>query len=245
MNPSDIYQALPYDVRLEIFKNKPYFTGISKEYTSMQAKNQFYNKYCNQNISTNELLNYIINIKPNNVLIFDLHRRFFNGDNGSYSYDIYVLEKTGDLVYEVNKIMINNTNQNNLYYRIVNQSNVDYNNYNSFKSFFKFESTGEVYYDFDTVYNISSLRQTCKDVNINYEKEYITNYFNNILNQPERDILMDRFTKLLYVFLVNNLHHGNFLEDDLTFIVKNFDKDQTYDTYSHNFQAINNLINNV
>ena len=199
MNHADIYTSLPFDVRLSILKNKPFFPLISKEYYN-EGKHVFNEMYCNKPITTNEVLNYVLDDQPDHLILYEIFHRL-----DYYNYDIYILTKYDELSYQVKQFIVDNSAtkvarqdsneriSGKLYYnvssrKLIGEDEIDY--------FLTYPNrNAELFYDVQTVFNIATRRQSCM---INeYNKVFTLNYMDNILYKPEHHH-MDRFTKLMY-----------------------------------------------
>lgn len=214
MNP-DTYASLPFDVRLSILKNKPFFPQISKQYYN-EGKKEFYDTYCDKPISTNEVLKYVIEDEPQHMIIYEI----LNIQN-YYSYNIYILTKkvTSILSYHVNHITVDNQNgdQDSLYYAF-GEYHID-----DIVSFLTTSNT-KVYYDIQTVYNIATRRTNCMVIN-DYNRTFTLNYIDNLLYAKE-DHPMDEFTKLLYALI--NVEYQDY-PHLLTLLRKLFNFQETFD----------------
>ena len=210
----EVFGTLPIDTQLEILQYNPSFRKLSNLY-NLYSNDIYYNRNC-KDISKGEILNYIINYKPKEFIIF-------NDEHDNYYIDYYTILTNGlTLQYQVIIYGIYYDEYGQKFYILVNDDlmtiDIDWmiDRYTA-----KEEYNPKLYVDPKTAYDISQTRTTCKSINLIYNKDFLQYYLDSILQQTETISTNDpltrfqKFKKILYMFFVINLYQNIVINEDM------------------------------
>lgn len=174
------FNKLPYDAQVELMKNKPYFRRLNKTYYK-HGKIPFEQKYCNIDISINELINYI-NDDVEEFAVFYINDEII-------TMNVYI--KDGDEYTVISRDMYyDNVDMGE--YKLTSDHNETVKDIDTIVETLEQKN---MYLDIKTVQHIIAKR------GCNNAKEFSVNYLNDIMSKSsggDMGALFIQFVKIFY-----------------------------------------------
>lgn len=234
MEPEQFNQ-LPFDTQVELMKNKPYFRRLNKSYYT-QGEILFEQKYCDIDISINEIINYISGDDVEEFAIFYIHDEII-------TIDYYIIEENGDYEYVLLRREMYYKNVDMGEFQLISE---DLDTGKDLGDIIELLSNENMYMDVKSVNHIVARRGIKKHRSFNSidideleeplfketrgcknAKEYTLNYMNNILKKNsggvgDIGILFKHFIKVFYLttsyeVITGYYKNKNYVANNITF----------------------------
>lgn len=190
------FNQLPFDAKVELMKNKPYFRRLNKSYYT-QGKIAFEQKYCDIDISINEIINYIRSDDVEEFAIFYINDEIITTD--------YYIKENGGMAVLRREMYYDNVDLGE--YKLISE---EIQLHRKLDNMIDRLSEHNMYMDVKSVNHIIAKRG-CKNA-----KEYTIKYLNNMMSKKSSGNMGNLFIHYVKVFYLTTSYDviiGNYMND--------------------------------